>query len=125
MTSINCVNFRGSGAESAGSIAHNRNLNTCPTCHTNFKGKAENKEGKKSSFGKWVAGLTATAALAVIALGYGYKPALNKLKDGQLKNILTKAEPWATKCRGWCDAVVTKSQEAFGKIRDFFTKKQG
>lgn len=140
MTCINSINFRGSGSESTGSIAHNNNPTECPTCGTNcgnacegkvsFRGSNdydyyENSQKKKTSTLGVVATLAGITIAGIAGLGYAHKTnALNKLKDGKVKNLLAKLEPAGEKCHEWCSTVKTKSSELIDKVKNLFSSKK-
>lgn len=138
MNSISLVNFRGSGSESTGSVAYKNNTTECPTCGTtscegtcegkvNFKGNDsfENSNKKGISTLGAMAIITGIAAASIVGLGYAHKTnALSKLKDGKMKDMLTKLEPAGKKCHEWCSTVKTKSSECVNKIKNFFSSKK-
>ena len=127
---ISSINFRGVGAESAGSIARRNNGSSCPTCgaEVNFRSRYDSvsidepkKKGAKIAL--WIAGIAVAAAGTIAALGYGYKPAIAKLKDGKFKDFIKKLEPAAQKCEGWCGTVKNKGVECWEKVKNLFSKK--
>lgn len=126
--SISCVNFRGHGTESTGSIAHRNQPAQCPTCGNgvNFRGHSyAYEEKKKTSTVGIIAGLAALTAATIIGLGYTHKTgALNKLKDGKMKDLLKKLEPATEKCYGWCKTTKTKSIELWDKIKNMVSSKK-
>lgn len=138
MNSVSFVNFRGSGSESTGSVAYKDKTTECPTCGTtncegacegkvNFKGydsfESSNKKGT-STLGV-VATLAGITAAGIVGLGYAHKTnALNKLKDGTAKDMLSKLKPAGEKCYSWCSAVKTKSSDCIDNIKNFFSGKK-
>lgn len=140
MTSVAYVNFRGNGSESTGSIAHSKNPTECPTCGTNCGGTCEGKvnfrgnndydyyEPQKKK-GTSTLGVVATLAgisiAGIVGLGYAHKAnALSKLKDGKVKDMLSKLEPAGKKCHEWCSTVKTKGSELMDKVKNMFSSKK-
>lgn len=138
MTSINYVNFRGSGSESTGSVAYRNRMAECPTCGTDCDGTCENTVNfkgldtyehsgnkKKTSVLGTAAILGGVAIAGIVGLGYAHKTnALSKLKDGKIKSMLSKLEPAGEKCHSWCATVKTKSSEVWNKIKNFVSSKK-
>ncbi len=137
MNSVNFVNFRGSGSESAGSVAYKNNMMECPTCgkdcentcnnKVNFKGydSFENSNKKGTSALGVITTLVGIAVAGIVGLGYAHKTnALSKLKDGKIKDMLSKLEPAGEKCHEWCSTAKTKGSECIDKIKNFFSTKK-
>lgn len=136
MNSVNFVNFRGSGTESTGSIAYKNNVTECPTCGTNCEGTCDGKVNFKgydsfeSSNKKGTSTLGVISTLAgitiagILGLGYAHKTnALSKLKDGKVKDMLSKLQPAGEKCHSWCSTIKTKGSDCIDKIKNFFSSK--
>ena len=126
MNNISSVSFR--GGESTGSIAVRRNnQEPCPTCgRVNFKGGGDyyEKEDKGFSWGKALFGTAAVAALAIGGLGYVNKAKVfDKLKDGKVKDTVSKLKPACEKCHEWCATVKTKTVDCWNSVKDKFSKK--
>lgn len=126
MTSINCVNFRGHGSESTGSIAHRNNPTECPTCggKISFKGYDSYEKEGTSTLGV-VAGLALLTAGVIGGLGYAHKAkAFDKLGEGWMKKTIGKLEPAGKKCHEWCSTTKTKGTELWTTIKDKFSSKK-
>ena len=130
MYNVSCVNFRGHGSESTGSIAHRNNPapKDCPTSGDtiNFRGRADSFEKKGPSTGTVILTLAGLTAAGIIGLGYAHKvKAFDKLKDGWMKKTIGKLEPAGEKCHEWCATAKTKSTELWAKIKDKFSSNKG
>ena len=121
LSSVNMISFRGSGSETAGSVAYgNNSLEKLQS--PNFKGQdvyyLENETKKSPSMmGILLGGLT-IGALAVGGFGYAHKTGFF-----QKAEWLKKLEPAGKKCHEWCGTVKTKSIELWDKVKNFFSKK--
>lgn len=134
MTGLNCVNFRGQGSETTGSIAH-RNNPTCPTCGTecstcsgkiNFKGGYDSYEKEGPSALGVIGGIALLTAAVIGGLGYAHKAkAFDKLGEGWMKKTIGKLEPAGKKCYEWCMTTKTKTTELWTKVKDKFSSKKG
>ena len=124
--SVSCVNFRGHGTESTGSIAHRNNPKPCPTCgqEINFRGRNDYGEEKGMSTGGILATVVGLTATAIIGLGYAHKAkAFDKLGEGWVKKTIGKLEPAGKKCHEWCSTAKTKGTEYWDKLKNMFSKK--
>lgn len=123
MSSINCVSFRGNGSESTGSIAHRNNPTPCPTCGQPVSFRGHDQFGKKkNNTGLIIAGTAFLAAATVVGMGYAHKvEVFNKMKDGKIKDFISKLKPACEKCYQWCSTAKTKTSECWGKVKNFFS----
>lgn len=126
---INSLSFRGTGAESAGSIAKAQKPVECPTCgQVSFKADSfeySGKPKKKNTGLKVVLGTLGAAALAVVGLGCarkygGNKKWLNWANNGE--NFLGKT---AEKCEKLYNKVLEKGKAAIEWIKDRLPKRKG
>lgn len=86
-----------------------------------FRGNVEYDDNDSSPI-TTVLGVAGMAALAGLGLGYAKKTgAINKIKDGKVKDIINKvAEPC---CKMYCK-VESLSKNCYDKVVNFFSKKK-
>lgn len=130
--SIKCVSFR--GGESTGSVGYTNNVNLrnteqptpqMPSDSVNFRGYDEYGQKKKSKAVPIIIGTLALAAAAIGGMGYAGKvKALDKLKDGKIKDLLLKTEPMLNKCHEWCSAVKKFGVDSWDKVKGWFGNKK-
>ena len=127
MNNISPISFRGNGTETTGSIAYrNKPTTTCPTCgQVSFKGYDQEEKKGVSMIGA-LAGVTTLAALTIVGLGYMKKgDVINKMKDGWMKDTISKLKPATEKCYEWCASAKGKGLEYWGKVKNFFSSNKG
>ena len=125
---INSLSFRGTGAESAGSIAKAQKPVECPTCgQVSFKADSfeysNGKVKKKNSGLKVVLGTLGAAALAVVGLGCAYKNGGNKNWLRWAKNENKFFGKVAKTCSEWCSTVKRWGEEGIGRVKNLFKGK--
>lgn len=113
--------------ETVGSPAYLTNNPEAPV-NPNFKGydsfERQEKPDKKTSMATIGISSLVAAALIIGGLGYAHKvDVLSKMKDGKMKEMLTKIEPIAKVCHEWCSITKTKGNECLEAIKKFFKSK--
>lgn len=132
MTTINCVNFRG-GGETTGSPAYRNTASLrnaeqptpqMPNDSVNFKGYDEYGNKKKSKAVPIILGSVVAIGAAIVGMGYAHKNNLIvNMKEGKVKNLLSKANPALEKCHDWCHTVKKFGVDSWEKVKGWFSKK--
>ena len=113
------VNFRGKGAESAGSIA----IQAEPINKDIVSFKGYDREEKKSSFLGKLLGLTVLSAVVIAGLGYAHKTnIIDKIKNQKLHDILKNSDKITEPCYNLCVKTKNFCTEYYNKAKNYFSK---
>ncbi len=113
------VNFRGKGAESAGSIA----IQAEPINKDIVSFKGYDREEKKSSFLGKLLGLTVLSAAVIAGLGYAHKTnIIDKIKNQKLHDILKNSDKITEPCYNLCVKTKNFCTEYYNKAKNYFSK---
>lgn len=113
------VNFRGKGAESAGSIA----IQAEPINKDIVSFKGYDREEKKSSFLGKLLGLTVIAATVIAGLGYAHKTKIiDKIKNQKLHDLLKNSNKITEPCYNLCVKTKNFCTEYYNKAKNYFSK---
>lgn len=115
------VNFRGKGAESAGSIAKLPITEPINKDIVSFKGY--DREEKKSSFLGKLLGLTVLSAAVIAGLGYAHKTnIIDKIKNQKLHDLLKNSDKITEPCYNLCVKTKNFCTEYYNKAKNYFSK---
>ena len=113
------MNFRGKGAESAGSIA----IQAEPINKDIVSFKGYDREEKKSSFLGKLLGLTVLSAAVIAGLGYAHKTnIIDKIKNQKLHDILKNSDKITEPCYNLCVKTKNFCTEYYNKAKNYFSK---